>query len=155
MFKKLEALKGKGYKEKEVDTKLTDGMKIIISTLTSDEEMNSHIYAQDYNKMGYIYTLKREILAHAIKEVDGVNLRNIKFVEVKEEGEIVKVQKNVYFRDLFKTWNHEIINHLFMEYSLLYNLNSSEMEKAMEFIVKQANKATEDIAPGDVESMNG
>lgn len=155
--KKLENLKNKGYKEKKLDGKEFEGSTITLSTLNSEEEMNCHLYAQQHEKMGYVYTLKREILAYSIKQIDDINLR-VRFIETHEkdgDDQPIKLQKNIFIRQILETWNHEIINMLFMEYATLYNFSTNEIEKAVEFIGKQVGKVIEnsDLEPNDIANL--
>jgi len=156
--KKLEDLKHKDYQEKVLKGKELGKTQITISTLTSEEEMNCHLYAQQYEKMGYIYSLKKETLAYCIKQIDDTDLRNVKFIETKEKDgndKPIKVQKNIFLRDILSTWNQETLNYLFMEYASLYNLTTLEMEKAVEFIGKQVGKIAKDsnIDPNDIANL--
>jgi hypothetical protein len=130
----LEKARGVGRAEEPVTI---DGCPIVLRSLSADDYEAIAAESKDLEEIAYLHAFQIGHVARAIVEIDGVDLRDVNFVEVEEElpdgtSKSVKLERQAWIRDHFlKTWSREAI--------------FSAWRKLAEVLVQAEEKAKEGI----------
>jgi len=123
---KLRKLKNANYQETKALT-LPDGMQVILSTLTGEEDRMVGDYLRQHLGKSLGHYTKLESLAHAIKwlrdpEGEETDLRGLKYIETGEHlsgGKPIKMHRYKFMREIVNSWPDIIVDTLYGEYALL------------------------------------
>ena len=111
--KKLKAALEKAKKVGLVEEAVTvAGCQIVLRSLTPDEYEAISEEGKDLEELAYLNAFQIGHLARAIIEIDGVDLRDVDFVEVEDEetSKLIKLEKHAWLRDtILRTWSREAI----------------------------------------------
>ena len=113
------------------------GCNIVLRSLPPEAYESINNDTHELEDIEYLHAYQLGHLSRAIVEIDGVDLRDVDFVEVDEElpdGKVrtVKLEKHVWLRDYYlKTWGREVV--------------LSGWRKFAELLVKAEEKAKEGI----------
>ncbi len=111
--KKLKAALEKAKKVGLVEEAVTvAGCQIVLRSLTPDEYEAISEEGKDLEELAYLNAFQIGHLARAIVEIDGVDLRDVDFVEVEDEetSKVIKLEKHAWLRDtILRTWSREAI----------------------------------------------
>jgi hypothetical protein len=111
--KKLKAALEKAKKVGLVEEAVTvAGCQIVLRSLTPDEYEAISEEGKDLEELAYLNAFQIGHLARSIVEIDGVDLRDVDFVEVEDEetSKLIKLEKHAWLRDtILRTWSREAI----------------------------------------------
>jgi hypothetical protein len=120
-------------KEKSVNL---SGVNVTLRALTPTEESEvqallPEVQSSSMSAIAFADTFRRETLARAIVEINGSDLRSVKFVEKNEKtpnGVPIKVSKEEAVQEVLSLWSRHVIAKLFEHYTRL----SEEIEEEMD-----------------------
>lgn len=127
---KLKLLKTKLHKELPVSIA---GINIVLAPLSSEDEVECHVFASQYEKIGYIAAIKEETLARTIVEVDGVRIPN--FLETGETdtqtGEPILQPRFMAVRPIVQSLPSNAVDVLYSMYLVLLNDMDNDIKKTL------------------------
>lgn len=109
------------------------GCSIVLQSLSPDEYEAINEETKELEDMAYLHAYQIEHLCRSIVEVEGIDLRGMKFIEVDGEGDKkVKLERHAWLRDEYlRSWGREAI--------------VSAWRKMLEVFAKADEKAKEGI----------
>lgn len=127
---------GKGEIAVEVD-----GVRVVLRTLTPDEDVAVQRYARgtdvdENDNITLIERFKRATIAHSVVEVGGLDLRGVKSVatgEVLPDGVPVRVPKHEAILRITSGWSRHATTVVFQEYAELVKRAEDDANSRVQF----------------------
>lgn len=131
---KLKAALAKAKNVGRVEEAVTiAGCAIVLQSLSPDEYEAINEETKGLEEMAYLHAYQVEHLARSIVEIEGIDLRGTRFIEVDgDDGKKIKHEKHAWLRDEYlRSWSREAI--------------ITAWRKMMEVFAKADDKAKEGI----------
>lgn len=137
---------GKGEASFEVEREGQSPLRIVLRTLTPEEELLVQRYARgaltegdandQMNAMDYLDRFRASCLGYAIIQVGDVDLRNVDTVETGEKlpnGVAVRIKRHEAVKQIVETWSRVMTTAVFQRYNSLNEQMESLVDRAMKY----------------------
>lgn len=139
--KKLKAALEKAKKVGLVEEAVTvAGCQIVLRSLTPDEYEAISEEGKDLEELAYLNAFQIGHLARSIVEIDGVDLRDVDFVEVEDEetSKVIKLEKHAWLRDtILRTWSREAIISSWRKLLEVMALSEAKAKEGITFTIAE------------------
>lgn len=135
----------------EESVKLKDGLSLIISTISAEEESEVFMNCVGFEGVSYITQNKIEVLAHSIK---GINDTRFDYNKIEDPTERKKERQKVVegLRNKIEGWRDEVVTFLYEKF-LSITGNSEDQLKKLGLIANTATKKVLDRLTKDLENQ--
>jgi hypothetical protein len=144
-FQALEEISDLGKAEEIVE--VSEKFKILISTISSEEEAEVFTNCSQFEGMNYLTRSKIETLAFAIKGVNGEKFEYDKIIDLSERKK-VRDETVGKVRELIGKWRDEIVTFLYEKFLKLTGNSEEQMKKLglMSIASKQVKNKLDEMA---------
>lgn len=124
-FSALSELSKLGKKTDIVDI---DGLKLLISTLDSEQEGEVFAACAEMSGNAYFYKLKSETLKYAIRAVNEQRLDEYEAIAEIDKREELKKQTLDKLQKIIGTWDENVISFLYSKWTKLTEVAEEELK---------------------------
>jgi hypothetical protein len=114
---------------------------LVLRNLRPDEYSDALKECEGLQDMDFLSTYQKGHIARSLVEVNGIDFRDVDFVEVEDEkhaGKVVRLEKYAYLlKFVVRTWSKEVVDTVYRKFGDVCSLAETRATEGVKFILPQ------------------